>query len=58
MLLRAPRATSLAQSAASRSCQRQQARSRTAPTLVTLRTNTSRFTRIFSDFWLPRFQGT
>ncbi|MCI49011.1 hypothetical protein A2U01_0070254, partial [Trifolium medium] len=55
---RAPRATSPAQGAASRSCQRQQSRSRAAPALTALRANTSRFTNIFSDFLLPRFQGT
>ncbi|MCH97514.1 hypothetical protein A2U01_0018509, partial [Trifolium medium] len=31
--------------------------SRPAPTLAAPRANTSRFTRIFSDFLLPRFQG-
>ncbi|MCI36431.1 hypothetical protein A2U01_0057654 [Trifolium medium] len=28
-----------------------------APALAALRANTSRFTKIFSDFLLPRFQG-
>ncbi|MCI96344.1 hypothetical protein A2U01_0117644, partial [Trifolium medium] len=32
--------------------------SRAAPALAALRANTSRFIRIFSDFLLPRFQGT
>ncbi|MCI58427.1 hypothetical protein A2U01_0079682 [Trifolium medium] len=32
--------------------------SRAVPALAALRANTSRFTRIFTDFVLPRFQGT
>ncbi|MCI79236.1 hypothetical protein A2U01_0100507, partial [Trifolium medium] len=55
---RASRATSLAQRAAGRGYQRQQARTRAASALAALRANTSRFTRIFSDFLLSRFQGT
>ncbi|MCI67079.1 hypothetical protein A2U01_0088337, partial [Trifolium medium] len=43
---------------AGRGCQRQQARTRAAPALAALRANTSQFTRIISDFLLPRFQGT
>ncbi|MCH87700.1 hypothetical protein A2U01_0008578 [Trifolium medium] len=47
MLLRARHAPPPAQRAAGRGCQRQQARTRTAPALVALRANTNCASRTF-----------